>query len=266
MNKIENAEIFRTGVWKGKLFTEADLDEMVRNYHQFKDGWFRPAVKGGHDSTPGLPALGYVSNLRRIGSKLMADLVDLPHTLYEAIKGKRYDRVSAEIIPNLEKNGRTYGKVLSALAILGHELPEVTGLRPLRECFSNEYGYVCELYETPLTIEGVRTMSEIGDEVDRKVKEFMFTHNEGDYGKALDMVLGADPILKNQYAMTVNTYNEYPAGKFSQKEISEEVDRRVKTLLKENRALSYAEAMIAVLQADEGLKKAYHGSYHEQVK
>src|SRR3972149_4659110 len=54
------------------------------------------------------------------------------------IRDKRYDRVSAEIAPNLLKNGKTYKWVLSALAILGPEIPEVTGLKPLRECFTKE--------------------------------------------------------------------------------------------------------------------------------
>lgn len=135
---IRGAEIFKTGTWKGKQFETKDLDEMVNNWREFKDSWFQPAVKDGHHFEPGKPALGYLDNVRRVGDKLIADLVDLPTKVYDMIKGKRYDRVSAEIAPNLEKNGKTYKWVLSALAILGPEIPEVTGLKPLRQCFQDE--------------------------------------------------------------------------------------------------------------------------------
>lgn len=135
---IKGVEIFRTGIWKGRTFTETDLDDMVTNYREFRNTWFQPAVKDGHHFEPGKPALGYLDNVRRVGRKLISDLVELPVKVYEMIRDKRYDRVSAEIAPNLQKNGKMYKYVLSALAILGPEVPEVTGLRPLRDCFSNE--------------------------------------------------------------------------------------------------------------------------------
>lgn len=135
---IKGVEIFRTGTWKGRSFVESDLDEMVTNWREFKYTWFQPAVKDGHHFEPGKPALGYLDNIRRVGQKLVADLIELPVKVFEMIRDKRYDRVSAEIAPNLEKNGKKYKWVLSALAILGPEIPEVTGLRPLRDCFSSE--------------------------------------------------------------------------------------------------------------------------------
>ncbi|OGL47665.1 MAG: hypothetical protein A2W05_11225 [Candidatus Schekmanbacteria bacterium RBG_16_38_10] len=135
---LRGVEIFRTGTWKGRHFVESDLDEMVTNWSEFKHSWFQPAVKDGHHFEPGKPALGYLDNVRRVGQKLVADLIELPVKVYEMIRDKRYDRVSAEIAPNLEKNGKKYKWVLSALAILGPEIPEVTGLKPLRECFTKE--------------------------------------------------------------------------------------------------------------------------------
>lgn len=37
-------------------------------------------------------------------------------------------------------------------------------------------------------------------ELDVTVKDFMYKHNEPDYGKAMRMVLAADPELKARYA------------------------------------------------------------------
>lgn len=273
MNRIDGVEIFRCGVWKSKQFTEDDLDEMVTNWREFKDTWFKPAIKTGHDNTPGKPAIGYLDNLRRVGAKLVADFVDLPTKFYKMIKDKRYDRVSAEIAPNLTKGGKSYGRVLSAVAILGHEIPEVTGLRPLREYFTSKCGFFYESYTTPLTIQkevNDMTTEEAGIELDKRVQEYMFQHPAMDYQSAMYMIFQADPQLKVQYSCSssegIETYSEYPAGKFSQKEISEEVHRRIETLMKENPALSYPEAMISVLQEDKELANAYHGSYYPQVK
>ena len=111
-----------------------------------------------------------------------------------------------------------------------------------------------------------RRYEDAGKEVHQRCENYMIIHKT-DYATAMVSILNADPILKDQYTGigTENeTYSEYPAGKQTQADISAEVDRRIKNLMRENSALSYPEAMIEVLQADPELKQAYHGSYYKK--
>lgn len=148
LQTLDGVEIFRTGKWKDREYAEKDLDGMILAFEEFKSSWFRPAIKDGHHTEKGKPALGYVDTLKRIGSKLVAGIVDMPKSVYDAICQHKYDRVSVELIPKLERNGKTYANVLWALSILGVEVPEVDGLKPLRD--SLEAGVEVEVFETTI--------------------------------------------------------------------------------------------------------------------
>ena len=132
---LQGVEIFRAGEWNGDKYSRADLDEMVRNFDRVG---YRPPVKLGHKAASGAPASGWVKSIRRVGDRLVADLMDLPKQIYEAIKGRRFDAVSAEIFWNLKRSGKTFKRALKAIALLGAETPAVSGLKPLRESFSAE--------------------------------------------------------------------------------------------------------------------------------
>lgn len=114
----------------------------------------------------------------------------------------------------------------------------------------------------------MRKYEDVGQEVHQRCENYMIIHKT-DYPTAMRAILNADEQLKEKYtgfSTDTETYSDgYPAGKFSQTEISAEVDRRIKNLMRENSALSYPEAMIIVLQEDPELKQAYHGSYYKQV-
>lgn len=134
---IANVEILRTGVWNGKRFTNADLDELAANFTRVG---FHPPVKLGHSDKPDDPAYGWVSSLRRVRDRLLAGFVSVPEELMRQIKEKRYNSVSVEIFDNLVRNGVTYKLVLKAVAVLGAAIPAVSGLKPLSECFSGFAG------------------------------------------------------------------------------------------------------------------------------
>jgi hypothetical protein len=138
LKTMKNIEIFRVGKWHGTDYAKEHLNEMVRNFHTFKDSWFRPALKPGHYEKSGEKAAGYLSNLRRKGDVLMADLVDLPTEIYTSIQQHSYDRVSIEIVPELEREGKVYRCIVWALALLGAEVPAVSGLKPLRAMLSSD--------------------------------------------------------------------------------------------------------------------------------
>lgn len=131
---IRDVEIFATGEWNGDKYTDSDLQAIVEAYDKVG---FVPPVKLGHSREPGQMAYGWVKNLRKIGSKLLADFVDVPTETAKAIREKRFGSVSAEIFWNLKRNGEKFKRALAAVAILGGEVPGVSGLKPLYE-FSNE--------------------------------------------------------------------------------------------------------------------------------
>jgi hypothetical protein len=117
----------------GCRFTEAYLDELVDTYWTSKTA-IEPPVKLGHDENQailqedGFPAAGLVANLRRLGDRLVADLVDVPKQVAELIRAGAYRTVSVELMQDTEIGGTTYAKILTGLALLGADLPAITSL------------------------------------------------------------------------------------------------------------------------------------------
>jgi hypothetical protein len=126
-------EVFSTGKWNGDDYTDADLDDMVTNFTELSE-IVKPPVKLGHDTSKwkdGLPALGWITGLRKEGSKLIAKFSDVPEIVYKAIKNKLYKRVSSEIYWNYKHAGKVFKRVFAGLALLGADTPAVTNLKDL---------------------------------------------------------------------------------------------------------------------------------------
>ncbi len=143
--QLSGVELFATGEHNGDKYTEKDLDDMVEAFNALD---FQPALKSGHTDAPGTPALGYVSALRRVGEKLVADLIDVPSEVYKQIRDKKFNRLSAEIYWNLERAGKTYRRALKAVALLGAGVPGVAGLKPLSAAFAEIEAEV-KFYDKP---------------------------------------------------------------------------------------------------------------------
>jgi hypothetical protein len=130
---VPNVEVFATGKWNGREITSEDLDHIVDAYASTKET-IRPFLKLGHSEEQpllvkeGLPSAGWIENVRRSGSKIIADFVDIPKSIYSLIKRKAYRKVSSEIYRNVELDGKTYPRLLGAVALLGAELPAVLSL------------------------------------------------------------------------------------------------------------------------------------------
>lgn len=136
MHELRGVEIFASGKHNGDEYTEKDIDEIITAFTELD---FKPPLKAGHsEDKKGAPSLGWVANLRKEGGKLLADFVNLPTIVYNAIKERRYDTVSSEIYINLTRGGKKYAKALKAVALLGAEIPAVAGLLPLHELFAAE--------------------------------------------------------------------------------------------------------------------------------
>ena len=139
-NAIRGVEIFATGTHNGDHYTEQDLDDMVEAFNALD---VRPALKVGHTKDKiGGPAYGWITNLKRAGSKLVADFESMHDSVIEAIRKRAYDRVSSEIYFNLERGGKKFRRALKAVALLGAEVPAVAGLTPLHKLeFELEQGF-----------------------------------------------------------------------------------------------------------------------------
>lgn len=131
---IEGIEIFAVGTWKKMPYTHDDLDEIAANFTKLKDR-IKPPVKLGHNDkqlllqADGMPAAGWITKLRRVDDKLIADIRDVPSKIAQIVKNRGYARVSSEIYPDLEdSSGTKYGKVLKAIAFLGGDIPHLKNL------------------------------------------------------------------------------------------------------------------------------------------
>jgi hypothetical protein len=160
-----DAEIFSVGSWNGDKYSESDLQDIADNFNALADN-VKPPVKLGHAWKEGQPALGWVKTLKRIGSKLVATLTDVPQIVYDAIQAGRYKRVSSEIYWNYKsKAGKTYNYVLKAVALLGADIPAVSDLKDLA-------AYLTQISANDGSFERVASYElEVGENFKIKTKE-----------------------------------------------------------------------------------------------
>jgi hypothetical protein len=136
MSEIKGVEIFSVGKWNGDDFTVEDIDAMVDSFNENK-ATLRPFLKLGHNeqqkilANDGLPAAGWVDNLRRVGEKLVADFVQVPKQVMELIQKGAYKKVSSEIYFNIKLGDKLFSRFLSGVALLGTDLPAVTNLKDI---------------------------------------------------------------------------------------------------------------------------------------
>lgn len=133
-----NVEIFAAGVHRGKRYTVADLNEIVRNFYRLgpkgKQQLQPPAVIGHEEAQEFLertdiPAAAWPKRVWRKGLKLFADFGEMPAEIAHAINSRAYRKVSAEIYDDFQDSeGNHHGKALRRIAILGGEIPQVKSL------------------------------------------------------------------------------------------------------------------------------------------
>jgi hypothetical protein len=137
--ELKGKEVFAAGNWKGDEYTEADLDGMILAFDELD---FKPALKIHHEHNDENkdvsflnPALGKISRLYRKGKKLLADFCEVPQRVHDAVVNRAYDRVSSEIAWNFERNGKKFKRVLTAVSLLGSDIPAVANLDQLNELY-----------------------------------------------------------------------------------------------------------------------------------
>lgn len=173
-NRINGVEIFGVGNHNGDDYTAEDLADMAEAFAALD---YKPALKLGHTKdSPGELAFGWVENLRVVGTKLLADFVDINEKVFEAVRARSFDRVSAEIFFNLKRGGKVFKKALKAVALLGAEIPAVAGLKPLHQMqFEHEGFQLVRSFEAKLDVtidkEDEMELKEIEAKIAKEVAE-----------------------------------------------------------------------------------------------
>jgi len=115
-------EVFQAGDYgPNGDWTDRDLDAIAADY----DAATLHEAPVTVDHTKSGPAWGWVDRLRRVGSRLVATIKQMPTAFRELIQQGRYKKRSAELYFKHPKTGRPY---LRAVTFLGAQPPEVKGL------------------------------------------------------------------------------------------------------------------------------------------
>ena len=160
---IDGVEILAVGKWDGTPTTmeykTEDLDAIVKSFEELsgdKELNYEPPVKLGHDDNQkllqedGYPAAGWVSSLKRVGEKLVADFKGVPRKIGDIIKAGGWKKVSSEIYTDYEEGGKKFPMVLKAVSLLGGDIPAVKTIADIQAQY-DESGkeYVTVLYAEP---------------------------------------------------------------------------------------------------------------------
>lgn len=144
LGEIPEMEIFRTGTHNGEPFDEKDLHEIAENFRALKDE-VRPKLKLTHrekqESLAGLASYGdivdvFVKTVEDGSRRLFARVANVPKQVIDFIKNRRFPERSIEIYHKLrlgtKAEDKVYRNVLKAIALLGHEMPAVSGMEPIK--------------------------------------------------------------------------------------------------------------------------------------
>lgn len=145
MKKFLGVELARTGKFDASTgpvtLTQDDFDNIAAAYLELK-GKVDIPVKLGHDEQnileeAGLPAAGWVENVRRVGDKLVADIIGVPDGVAKLIESGALRKRSIEAIRNVKLAGKKYKMALTGLALLGAELPAVDSLQDITALYAS---------------------------------------------------------------------------------------------------------------------------------
>lgn len=151
MADLKNVELIKVGRWNASTgpvdVTSAMLDDIVSSFTDLnnKVPGFGVAVKLGHKTERGQEAMGWLSDLSRTGDTLVGSFSDMPPAIVDAVRERRYNSVSVEVLPRVTYAGKTYANVLGGVALLGAEWPAVKGLKPLSASLFAEAGEKIEI-------------------------------------------------------------------------------------------------------------------------
>ena len=132
---LKNVEIFKAGTYRGIEYKKSALDKMVANFHFLKahDIFAHVPVRADHPSMFGVGDVidkvgGYIADLKRVGTKLVADFRITNQSMWDKIIEGSYVNRSSEIGTYDDNEGTMYSPVLFGVAWV--DIPAVEGLSP----------------------------------------------------------------------------------------------------------------------------------------
>ena len=121
----DEIEVFRAGEYPQAAITEADLDDVVKDYNSAVHE--APVVVGHPEHN--MPAFGWVASLKREGGVLLATLKDVVPEFADAVKRGLFKKRSASFLwPHNSPTGRWY---LNHIGFLGAAKPQIKGLKDI---------------------------------------------------------------------------------------------------------------------------------------
>jgi hypothetical protein len=161
---IRRACLFEIGDWKGTEYTVRDLNDMVRNFNRLKGTLDVPVVIGHEEDQDftGIPAVGWVERVWRVGPKLYADISQVFPAIADLIAAGAYRKLSVEIYDEPPEGIQATGKVLRRVAFLGGELPHLKSLGDLPQPAVSRYGeHPRELRHAPVIVRLIRSTQNV---------------------------------------------------------------------------------------------------------
>lgn len=139
-----DVEVLSTGTHGGIPIDDAYLEKCIAN-HGSLSALVKAPVRLGHQWKDSDPACGWITGLKKVGNKLIAQLSDVPTVVQRAIKQRLYRQASIEMYPAWEKtrfeaNHKTgvTGPAVCGVALLGAARPEVRDLADLETFLASE--------------------------------------------------------------------------------------------------------------------------------
>lgn len=179
---IKGVEIARTGTFDFSTgrgsFTAGDFDDMAAASAQLR-GVLNAPLKLGHGDdqkilqSGGLPAAGWIENVRRVGSTLVADFMKVPEAIAKLVTSGAYRSRSVEAFRNVTFGTTRYRMVLTGVALLGADLPAVDSLKDI----SSLYGSVSispeDAEHITAEISGAGKVAQGEENMDEKLKKLL---------------------------------------------------------------------------------------------
>lgn len=136
---IYGVEVFKEGTHNGDKYTATDINDIVSNFKALESKLI-PKVKITHKKAQktlaGLASYGDVVKVYAdtVGGvrKLFVDIVKVPEKVADWIKTGRFAERSIEVFRNVTIAGKKFKNVLAKVTLLGHEIPAVSGMSPVK--------------------------------------------------------------------------------------------------------------------------------------
>src|SRR3990167_3684718 len=229
--ELTDVPIMEEGTWNGHVFTSEDLDDISNNFIELK-AELKPYLKLGHNEdqallkSDGLPSAGWISELKREGTRLLAKIVNIPKTIFELIKKGAYGRFSSEIYFDAVIKDKNYKRALKAVALLGADTPAVTSMPDLLNVYSFSYDKIVN------TNEGEKFMDEIKTEM-------LTMKSENDLLKDSNVKL-ADRIAKFEAERKAEKIQDYLEKKVTEGKIVPAQFDSLKKLMSEDDVVKFS--------------------------